>query len=604
MRVLFLINDAFGIGGTIKTTFNLGGALAARGHDVEVLSTVRGRDVPPLSVDPAIRLMSLVETRTKHPDYDREATGRGVPARVYPRSDFKSATYDRYIEERYRRFLQGSDADVVIATRPGLIAYVVKFAPQHMLRIGQEHLIRGQHRPALRRLMPRHLRKLDAFVTVSGRDAEEYRAHLRLRHTRLLHIPNGIPAPGVPPSHGRAKLIVAAGRLVKSKRYDVLIRAFAKVVAERPDWQLRIYGTGQEDQALRALVLELGLHNHVRMMGGYAPIEPEWAKGSIAAVSADREPFGMTLVEAMRCGVPVVSTDAPHGPGEILQHEVDGLLTPVGDPDALGDALLRLINDDELRRRLAAAALVSSERYDPAPIAARYEELFDELSRQRRPWWRTRWQPQRGEPMPVLGPAPSVSRPTLDWDGAEPIPPGMSWQPAGEGVVRLVRDDDGTGVQAGRRDTRALLDGPVGARVQLPFRMPDGVLAMRVWDRPVYAEVGDVEADSEGVHLTGRLFGTRFAGPVLEARSGGEVREVPVITDGAAFRATVGALPAGTWSLWLRPAPGADAVRLGRVRDDIVDKRVAFVLPTAVAGGAALQPGYTTANEFEIRVTS
>ncbi|MET0417233.1 MAG: hypothetical protein ABW022_14575, partial [Actinoplanes sp.] len=69
--MLFLINDAFGIGGTIKTTFNLGGALAARGHEVEVLSTVRRRDVPQLPVDPAIRLMSLVELRTGHPDYDR-----------------------------------------------------------------------------------------------------------------------------------------------------------------------------------------------------------------------------------------------------------------------------------------------------------------------------------------------------------------------------------------------------------------------------------------------------------------------------------------------------------------------------------------------------
>ncbi len=599
MRVLFLINDAFGIGGTIKTTFNLGGALAARGHEVEVLSTVRRRDVPQLPVDPAIRLMSLVEIRKDHPDYDREATGRGEPARVYPRADFKSADYDRYVEDRYRRYLRGTDADVVIATRPGLIVYLTRFGPRHLVRIGQEHLVRGQHRKVLRLAMPRHLRKLDAFVTVSARDAEDYRAHLPwfLRPARLLHIPNGIPAPGVPPSHGRAKLVVAAGRLVRSKRYDMLIRAFAKVVAERPDWQLRIYGHGDQAAALRALILELGLHNHVRMMGPCTPLEPEWAKAAIAAVPSDKEPFGMTLVEAMRCGVPVVSTDAPHGPGEILRHGEDGLLTPVGDADAMGDALLRLINDDELRRSMGAAALANSARYDPAPIAARYEELFDELSRARRRRRRT------GEPLTVLGPAPSVVRPTLDWDGAAPIPAGMSWQPAGPGVVRLVRDD-GTPVQAGARDTRALLDGPVGARIQLPFRMPDGVLGMRVWDRPVYAEVGDVDVDAEGVHLTGRLCGARSAQPVLEARSAAGMRELPVVTDGAAFRATVGALPAGTWSLWLRPAPGSEPVRLGQFRDDVVDKRVAFVLPKAVVGGSTLQPGYTAENEFEIRVRS
>jgi glycosyltransferase involved in cell wall biosynthesis len=600
MKVLFLLNDAFGIGGTIKTTFNLGAALAARGHDVEVLSTTRRRDVPQLSVDPAIRLLALTETRTGHPDYDHHSPGRGKPARVYPASDFRAGDYDRYVEERYRRFLRGTDADVVIATRPGLIAYLARFAPRHVVRIGQEHLIRDQHRDALRRLMPKHIRELDAFVTVSARDAEDYRGRLRLRRTRLLHIPNGIPAPGVPPSHGRAKLVVAAGRLVASKRYDVLIRAFAKVVAERPDWQLRVYGDGKEGPALRRLVLELGLHNHVRMMGRYAPIEPEWAKGSIAAVSADREPFGMTLVEAMRCGLPVVSTDAPHGPGEILRHGEDGLLTPVGDPDAMGDALLQLINDDDLRRRMAAAALVNSGRYDPDPIAGAYEGLFAELADKPRSWLRRRPLP----PLPVLGPIASVGRPTLDWDGTAPLPDGVTLTPTGKPGVFHVTGADGVTLQAGNRDTRALLDGPLGARIQLPFRTAAGELAVRVWDQPVYAEVGDVDADADGVHLTGHLHGARLDQPVVEARLGTAVRELPVQADGAAFRVTVPALAPGTWSLWLRHAATKEPVRLGRFRDDIIDKRTAFVLPVAEVDGVRLQPAYNESNEFDIRAAS
>ncbi len=596
MKVLFLINDAFGIGGTIKTTFNLGAALVARGHDVEVLSTVRRLDVPQLPAHPGIRLLSLVEGRPQHPDYEPEASGRGKPTRVYPRSDFRAADYDRYVEERYRRFLRGADADVVIATRPGLIAYLARFAPRHMIRIGQEHLVRDQHRQALRELMPKHLRELDAFVTVSARDAEDYRRHLRLRRTRLMHIPNGIPEPGIPPSHGRAKLVVAAGRLIPSKRYDVLIRAFAKVVAERPDWQLRIYGEGKEMPKLRALVLDLGLHNHVRMMGRYTPIEPEWAKGAIAAVSADREPFGMTLVEAMRCGVPVVSTDAPHGPGEILRHGEDGLLTPVGDPDAMGDALLRLINDDDLRRRLAAAALRNSARYDPALIADQYEELFTDLSDKRKPW-------RRRKPLPLLGPATSNTLPTLDWDGVAPLPEGVTWHPVHPGVFRL-RNPDGTPVLAGLRDTRALLDGPIGPRIQLPFRTNDGELWVRVWDQPVYAEVGDVDADADGIHLTGHLHGAHFDGPTLEARLADEAREVPVTTDGAGFRATVTKLTPGAWTLWLRHAADAEPVCLGRLRDDIVNKRIAFLLPATEIDGVKLQPAYTQTNEFEIQATA
>ena len=233
MKVLFLINDGFGIGGTIKTTFNLGAALAERGHAIEVLSTVRSRDVPQMPVPPAIRLMSLVDPRPDNPDYDRAATGRDRPARHYPAADFRSAAYNAYVEDRYRRYLAGTDADVVIATRPGLIAYLARFAPAHLVRIGQEHLVRGQHRKALREEMPRHLRKIDAFVTVSRRDAEDYRANVRLGRTRLLHIPNSIPEPGLPPSDGRAKLIVAAGRLVAAGGVVLVIRVVGAGLDQR-----------------------------------------------------------------------------------------------------------------------------------------------------------------------------------------------------------------------------------------------------------------------------------------------------------------------------------------------------------------------------------
>ena len=87
----------------------------------------------------------------------------------------------------------------------------------------------------------------------------------------------------------------------------------AKVTAQHPDWQLRIYGGGEKNAELRALVAELGLHNTVLMIGPHSPIEPEWAKGAIAAVTSDKESFGMTLVEAMRVGVPVANRRRPRG---------------------------------------------------------------------------------------------------------------------------------------------------------------------------------------------------------------------------------------------------------------------------------------------------
>ena len=614
MKVLFLINDGFGIGGTITTTFNLGSALAERGHEVEVLSTMRRRDMPHLPLHPAVRLMALVEVRTDHPDHLADDPERGRPPKFYPKADFRYLDYDRMVERRYEQYLRSSDADVVIATRAGLISYVGRFAPQRMIRIGQEHLTRLQQRKAMREELPRHLRKLDAFVTITARDAEDYRAHVRLPRTELTFIPNSVPKPAVPPSHGRDKIVVAAGRLVRSKRYDLLIRAFAEVAAQRPDWQLRVYGQGKLGNELRALVAELGLHDNVLMMGPYTPIETEWAKGAIAAVPSDQEPFGMTLVEAMRCGVPVVSTDAPYGPAEILQDGMDGVLTPVGDQAALAAGLLRLINDDTEREAMAAAALKNSERYDPTLIAEQYERLFERLAARKRK--RPSWWPERKRPLaPVLGPAPTSAVPAVDalvtgegelvltggtdlvwWRGDDRVPVGGELT---EGKWQL-HTADGAAVRAGRLDTRALVPGPV-TRVVLPYRLSDGHFGLRVWDRPVYAEVGRVLIDPDGLRIEGRVVGAEPAEPVLELR-GTATREVPVEVTGAGFAVLIGALPAGTWKLWLRHAPGQPAVRLGRVLDDVARKDVAYVLPPVTTGGVTMQPHYDSNNDFSIRV--
>lgn len=94
--------------------------------------------------------------------------------------------------------------------------------------------------------------------------------------------------------------MIAAGRLVPVKRYDLIVDAFARVVAEHPGWQLRIYGRGEEKDRLRARIEMLGLWNNVFLMGAATPMEAEWVKGSIGVSASDFEPFGMTIVEAMR----------------------------------------------------------------------------------------------------------------------------------------------------------------------------------------------------------------------------------------------------------------------------------------------------------------
>ncbi|WP_405622363.1 glycosyltransferase family 4 protein [Streptomyces sp. NBC_00076] len=378
MKISFLLHNAYGIGGTITTTFNLAQALAER-HDVEIVSVLRHREHPNFTLDPRVSLRPLVDLRQEkeHPSHLR-------PAKVFPRSEYRYGQYSELTDQRIGECLAAIDADVVIGTRPGLNVHLALQAPRHVARVGQEHLTLDNHSPRLRGALRGAYRRLDALTTVTEADAAAYRRKMRLPGVRVEALANSVPDPGLPAADGTAKVVVAAGRLVPVKRYDLLIEAFAMVVAEHPDWQLRIYGKGEQHDRLRGLIAELGLYNNVFLMGAVAPMEAEWVKGSIGAAGSNFEPFGMTIVEAMRCGLPVVSTDCPHGPGEIIEDGVDGRLVPVGDREAMGAALLELVRDDEHRRRMGRAALKNARRFAPGPVVEQAERLLAEAVSARR----------------------------------------------------------------------------------------------------------------------------------------------------------------------------------------------------------------------------
>ncbi|MDX2563652.1 glycosyltransferase family 4 protein [Streptomyces sp. TX20-6-3] len=381
MRISFLLHNGYHYGGTIRTTFTLAEELAKR-HEVEIVSVFRHRDRPLLGLPSGVTLRHLVDLRQDSPGYDGDHPDFHRPAEVFPRGDGRWKQYSALTDARIGEHLRGVEADVLVGTRPGLNVQLVRQARRGPVLVGQEHLILDGHSFRLRRDIGHEYALLDAVTTVTEADARAYRK-LGLPGVHIESVPNSVPAPPGPPADPAARTVVAAGRLTRVKRYDLLIDAFAEVAADHPEWKLRIYGSGDAVQNLKGpltrQIKDRGLGEQVFLMGSVTPLEPELAKGSIAAVTSRHESFGMTIVEAMRCGLPVVSTDCPHGPGEIIEDGVDGFLVPVDDVAAFARALRRLVEDDELRAKTARAALDASERFDPVRIAARHEALWREL---------------------------------------------------------------------------------------------------------------------------------------------------------------------------------------------------------------------------------
>lgn len=177
----------------------------------------------------------------------------------------------------------------------------------------------------------------------------------------------------------RAKRVVTIGRYTYQKGYDLLLQAWVEVEKQYPDWTLDIYGQG--DQAwYRELMMDLGIDAHRCHLNG--PVEDVltvYQESTIFVLSSRFEGFGLVLVEAMACGLPVVSFDCPAGPDEIITDGVDGVLVSSGDVQSLAKKLMALMTDENLRQRLGKQARQTAQRYDMAAIANQWRTLFEKV---------------------------------------------------------------------------------------------------------------------------------------------------------------------------------------------------------------------------------
>jgi glycosyltransferase involved in cell wall biosynthesis len=341
------------------------------------VSVRRDRREPRLAFPPGVAVRAL-DDRTR-PAGLGERLLRALPSVLVHPYDYAYPRLSLLSDVRLVRELAAAPDGVLVTTRPAFNLLAARAAPPGVATIGVENMNFRAHRRPLTRDVRARYGGLDALVVLTEGDARDYRALLAGAPTRLERIPNALPELGGGVSSLDAPVVAAAGRLTRQKGFDLLIRAFAGVAREVPDWRLRIYGDGPLRGALEAEVAALGLDGRVELAGAAEDIGDELARASVFALSSRFEGFGIVLIEAMSKGLPVVSFDCPRGPGEIVDDGVDGLLVSPEDVQGLSRALLELIRDEPRRRRLAAAALEKSRRYEIGAVGARWDALIRDL---------------------------------------------------------------------------------------------------------------------------------------------------------------------------------------------------------------------------------
>ncbi|MFC7034364.1 glycosyltransferase family 4 protein [Nonomuraea rubra] len=379
MKIRYLMLHAFGMGGTIRTVVNQANAMAAAGHDVELVSLVRRRDTPQFALDPRITVSTLVDQRGgRQPDSMARKAWRRMRGKIVPRGEFAAEYFTERVEWAAMEYVSGLRDGVLVTTRPALNLISARRTPKTVIRVAQEHMNLSAYPDTIRREIARHYGRFDAIAVLTRTNRLEYQR--LLPGTPIVQIPNAVHKVEQERSRQVSPVVVAAGRLVPQKGFDLLVKAFAQVVPEHPEWRLRIFGTGPRKGQLTGLVEQFGLGDHVALPGRTDRLERELTDASVYALSSRFEGLPMVMIEAMTHALPVVAFDCPTGPKDVLTDGVDGLLVPPRDVDALAAALNRVIADRDLRLRMGRAALRTSRAYGPEQVMPLWEDLFAELA--------------------------------------------------------------------------------------------------------------------------------------------------------------------------------------------------------------------------------
>lgn len=355
-RICFFLGDLSRTGGTERVTTVIASAMAERGWDVSILSMSRG-ECSGFPLSPAVRLSSL------------HMEGRSANF-----SDFA-------IWRALRRFLTTNaihfliDVDVVLSwySIPAAWGVNTKIVSWEHFHCANNTGDLGQK---LRRCLGRRLavRKSHAVVTLTERDRSQYQSKLQCVRP-VLAIPNPITIEQRGLKSCGGNVVLAAGRMVDQKGFDLLLDAWANIASTATDWRLRIVGDGPNEGALRSQARILGIEESVEFVGRRTAMGDEYRNASIYAMSSRFEGLPLVLIEAKASGLPIVSFDCACGPSDIVRDGIDGDLVPAEDVRSLSNALLALILDDARREQYASAAVLD-ERFRLEPIVERWVSLL------------------------------------------------------------------------------------------------------------------------------------------------------------------------------------------------------------------------------------
>jgi glycosyltransferase involved in cell wall biosynthesis len=254
--------------------------------------------------------------------------------------------------------------------------------------IGERYMEHNRYRDLLYQCYLRLVRRADRIVTQTAAVARRLTDEIAPRPGQVECIHNPVDTErlaaaatrAASPFTGPGPHVLAMGRLAEQKGFDLLLAAMVGVRAADVAAHLTIVGVGELEAELAARVQELGLSDAVELVGFQEQPERFFAHADVFVLSSRYEGMPNVVLEALACGLPIVAFDCPHGVSEIVQDGVNGRLLPAEDVPALTAALVEVLRDDGLRRRMRVAIPDTLRSFTAPVVSARWNALFTQLT--------------------------------------------------------------------------------------------------------------------------------------------------------------------------------------------------------------------------------
>lgn len=221
-------------------------------------------------------------------------------------------------------------------------------------------------------------RRYDRFVALTATDVKNWERECKTNNITYIH--NSLTLSDSRQADLSSKTVCALGRFDIQKGFDYLIEVWKLVNKKHSDWKLIIYGEGvRRRPILEKMIFDAGLQDVVSLPGATTEVAKRLSESSIFAFSSRAEGFGLVLVEAMSCGLPVVTFDCPIGPAEVVLDGKCGFVVPLADVQSMADKICVLIEDESLRKNMSLAALERSKDFELNKIMRQWVDLYNSV---------------------------------------------------------------------------------------------------------------------------------------------------------------------------------------------------------------------------------